>query len=406
MSDPTPYRDDADDRHPADALLGDPEPYAAEEPAPGRRAGSRRAAKKRRGRGVGCLFLALVLVAGFAGALYLGGSWIADRLGSQESTDDFDGGTPVEECATSGDASVTIEEGDSIRQMGERLEEAGVVASVGAFVEAANADQGSTSIQVGTRSMCTEMSSAEAVDLLVDSAFIGGGGITITAGYTKERTFDLLSGATGIPVEEFETAASDPSIPLPADADGDVEGYLYPDSYDFGPDPTALSIITQMVERWSEAATEAGLTDDAVPGFSQHELLTLASIIQKEVLLPEERPAVAEVIYDRLANECAGVPAGLLQMDSTVNFLLGADTGTPFTTAEDRAIQSPYNTYVTPGLPPGPIGSPSEATMEAAVTPSDDGYCYFVAAGDGSNSSYFAATFAEHQENVARAQGN
>lgn len=403
MSDPTPYRDDLDHGHPADDLLGEPE---HDDLAPARRPGSRRAERRRRGRGLGCLLVALVLVAGFAGALYLGVSWVSDRLGPGEANDDFPGGTPIEQCATGGDAQVTIEEGDSIRAMGTKLVDAGVVATVGAFVSAANSNPEATSIQVGTRSLCTEMAASEALDLLVDSSYIGAGGITITAGRTAEQTFELLSGATDIPVAEFQEAAQDPAVGLPAGANGDIEGYLFPDSYDFGPDPTAVSILTQMVQRFDEAAAEAGLVDDAVPGFTQHELLTLASIIQREVLLPEERPLVAEVIYDRLADECSGVPAGLLQMDSTVNYLLGSDTGTPYTTAEDRAIDDPYNTYLYPGLPPGPIAAPSEASMAAAVNPSDEGYCFFVAAGDGSNSSYFAATLAEHQANVSRSQDN
>lgn len=393
--------------HDDDSLLpGDPDSYVTgEQPAvDGRRAagGSRRAPKKKRGKGLGCLLVALVLIAGVVGGLYAGVSWVADRINGSGEPDDFEGVASVEECATGGDVEITVPAGYSAGQIGSLLAEKGVVASSGAFTAAVAND----SVRDGTRTMCEGMTGAQAAELMTNADYIGGGGITITAGYTKGQTFDLLAGATGIPVADFEAAAEDPSLPLPAEAGGDVEGYLYPDSYDFGSDPTAVSILTQMVERWSEAATEAGLVDDAVPGFTQHELLTLASIIQKEVLLPEERPQVAEVIYDRLADQCAGVPAGMLQMDSTVNFIKGANTGTPFTTEEDRQIDDPYNTYKYPGLPPGPIGAPSEATMEAAVNPSSEGYCYFVAAGDGSNSSYFASEYADHLENVDRANSN
>lgn len=393
--------------HHDDSLLpGDHDPYATgEQPAVGRRAagGSRRAPKKKRGKGLGCLLIALVLIAGVVGGLYVGVSWLADRINGSGEPEDFEGVASVEECATAGDVEITVPAGYSAGQIGSLLAEQGVVASSGAFTAAVAND----SVRDGTRSMCEGMTGAQAAELMTNADYIGaGGGITITAGYTKAQTFDLLAGATDISVADFEAAAEDPSLPLPAEAEGDVEGYLYPDSYDFGSDPTAVSILTQMIERWSEAATEAGLVDDAVPGFTQHELLTLASIIQKEVLLPEERPQVAEVIYDRLADECAGVPAGMLQMDSTVNFILGSDTGTAFTTQEDREIDSPYNTYRYPGLPPGPIGAPSEASMEAAVNPSSEGYCYFVAAGDGSNSSYFAAEYADHLDNVDRARAN
>lgn len=403
MSDLYPSSGPGRDDEPAPSLLPG-EPETSEQPVAGARrtaGGSRRAPRKKRGKGIGCLLLVVVLVGGLAGGLYLGVSWVADRLNGSEP-DDFEGVASVEECAVGGEVEITVPSGYSAGQIGRLLTDEGVVASSGAFTSAlANG-----SVRDGTRSMCEGMTGAQAAELMTNGDYIGGGGISITAGYTKEQTFDLLSGATGIPVEDFTAAAEDPSIPLPEGAGGDVEGYLFPDSYNFGADPTAVSILTQMVERWGEAAAEAGLTDDALPGFTQHELMTLASIIQKEVLLPEERPAVAEVIFDRLDDQCTGVPAGMLQMDSTVNFILGSDTGTAFTREEDRQIDNPYNTYRYAGLPPGPIGAPSEASMEAAVNPTDDGYCYFVAAGDGSNSSYFAADYSEHLENVDRARDN
>ncbi|MDF9717685.1 endolytic transglycosylase MltG [Nocardioides sp. ChNu-153] len=408
MSDPSPHHDDRldvlgaddpyDEHHAYDEHAGYDEVHHDEEAyEPRRQGGSRRAKKKR--RPVGCLLGFLVVMALVVGGLYLGVSWVADRLGGGGDPEDFDGVASVEECATSGEVEITVPEGYLIGQIGRLLADEGVVASSGAFTSAV----GAGSVRDGTRTMCEGMSGAQAAELMTNADYIGGGnGITITAGRTAEQTFALLAEATGLPVEDFAAAAEDPAIGLPEGADS-VEGYLFPDSYDFGPEPTAVSIVTQMVERWKEVAAEVGLVDDAVPGYTQAELLTVASIIEKEVLLPEERPAVAEVIYDRLADQCVGVPAGLLQMDSTVNFIKG-ETDTPFTTDEDRAVQSPYNTYVEPGLPPGPISAPGRSAMEGAVNPTSEGYCYFVAAGDGSNSSDFAVTYADHLENVRRAQ--
>ncbi|MFW6774744.1 endolytic transglycosylase MltG [Nocardioides sp. CPCC 205120] len=412
MSDPSPHHRQS----PLDALGADdphhddhgayPDEYPAEYPdehhddeayEPRRQGGSRRAKKKR--KPVGCLLVALVLVVAFAGGLYLGVSWVADRLNGGGEPEDFEGVASVEECATSGEVEITVPPGYVGSDIGRLLVDEGVVASSGAFTSAV----GSGSVRDGTRTMCEGMSGAQAAELMTNADYIGGGnGITITAGKTKEQTLALLAEATGVPVEDFTAAAEDPAIGLPEGANGDVEGYLFPDSYDFGPEPTAVSILTQMVERSKEVAAEAGLTDDAVPGYTQHELLTLASIIEKEVLLPDERAAVAEVVYDRLEGACVaeGVPAGMLQMDSTVNYLLGAGTGTPDTTAEDRQIDSPYNTYRYPGLPPGPIASPGRASMEGAVDPTDEGYCFFVASGRDSGESLFAATYQEHLRNV------
>lgn len=386
-----------DEYHPDDGYHPDDEHERAPRPS-----GHRRAKKKKKGR-FGCLFVFVVVIALVVGGLYYGVSWVSDRLAGGGEPEDFDGVASVAECATgAGDVQITVPAGYSAGQIGQLLADEGVVASSGAFTTAL----ASSSVRDGERSMCTGMSGAQAAELMTNADYIGGaGGITITAGRTAPQTFELLSGATGIPVADFEAAAEDPAIGLPAEANGNIEGYLFPDSYNFGPEPTAVDILTQMVARWQEVATEVGLVDDAVPGYTQFELLTLASIIEKEVLLPEERPAVAEVIYDRLEDQCAGVPEGLLQMDSTVNFIKG-ETDTPFTTDEDRASPSPYNTYRFAGLPPGPIATPGRTAMEGAVNPSDEGYCFFVAAGDGSNSSVFAATLEEHNANVRRAQQN
>lgn len=405
MSDPT-HRDGGDSLlpgHRADVPVGADGSHGDgyEDVPPARHAGSRRAEKRKGGRGLGCLVLALVMIAGAVGLLYVGVSWVADRLGGGEA-EDYDGVASVEECAAGGDVEVTIPSGYGDSQIGNLLEEEGVVASAEAYTSAVAVADGT--VRDGLRSMCREMSGEQAAQLLINADYIGSG-ITIQAGRTAEKTFELLAGATEIPAEDFAAAAEDPAIGLPDSAGGDIEGYLFPDSYNFGRNPTAVSILTQMVDRWKEVAEEVGFVDDAVPGYTQHELLTIASIIEREVLMPEERPAVAEVVYDRLDAQCEGVPAGLLQMDSTVNYLLGSDTGTPYTTAEDRRIDSPYNTYLTPGLPPGPIAAPGRAAMEGAIDPTDEGYCYFVAANDGTNSSVFAADYDEHLENVRRAQG-
>src|SRR3546814_9830929 len=107
----------------------------------------------------------------------------------------------------------------------------------------------------------------------------------------------------------------------------------------------------------------------------------MASIIEKEVNRPEDMPAVAEVIFNRLDGSCVeqGIPKGLLQMDSTVHFLEGGGAGSVYTSAEARESDSPYNTYKQAGLPPGPIASPGQAAMEAILEPTDKGYCFFVA---------------------------
>jgi UPF0755 protein len=159
-----------------------------------------------------------------------------------------------------------------------------------------------------------------------------------------------------------------------------------------------------MVRRFEQAATTVDLGATAqARGLTEREVVTVASIIQREVRRETDMPAVAEVIYNRLSGACSsnGVPSGLLQMDSTVHYFTG-DYGSVYTSDEQRATDDPYNTYLRPGLPPGPIASPGEAALRAAAAPSGGGYCYFVTVDLGTGETAFAVTQAEHEANVAR----
>jgi UPF0755 protein len=140
-------------------------------------------------------------------------------------------------------------------------------------------------------------------------------------------------------------------------------------------------------------------------GLTLHEVVTLASIIEREAVVPEERPVMAQVFISRLNQEM------LLGADPTVQFALAQEPASVSSfgywkqglTVEDLGTDSPYNTYLYPGLPPGPICSPSAASIQAVVNPSATNYLYFVAKPDGTHA--FAETFEEHQENVALYQG-
>lgn len=399
MSDPTPYDDDS-------LLPGGPatDEHDPVEERPARAAGSRRAAKKRR-RPLGCLFGVVAALAVMSVVLYLGARWLAGAMGGGESTEDYAGGTPIEQCATDGEVEVTIAEGDSLRAMGEKLADQDVVATAGAFVSAADANEAATSIQVGVRRMCTQMAASEAVELLTQTNYIGIGGVTIPEGLRVDQIVERVSEATSVPAEDLQTVLDDPAqleqLGLPASADGNPEGYLYPARYDFGAEPSPEKIIGDMIGQWNSVAESVGFTDDAVPGFDQHELLTIASIIEREVMRDEDRPAVAEVIYDRLDGTCvgAGIPQGLLQMDSTIHYLSGGGTGSVFTDSEARESDSPYNTYRISGLPPTPIASPGRASMEAAIAPTSEEWCYFVAVDLASGETSFATDEAGHEAN-------
>src|SRR5512146_3420829 len=167
-----------------------------------------------------------------------------------------------------------------------------------------------------------------------------------------------------------------------------LEGYLFPDTYKFTRTQTPTDMLAVMVHRFRAKASSLGLTGNV------HQVITMASIIEKETALPEERPVVASVYYNRLNQRVA------LQADPSVIYaelLAGSYSGALH--HDDMQFDSPYNTYRHLGLPPGPIANPGVASLQAAMHPATTGYLYFVSAGDGHHR--FAATLEEHNHNVA-----
>jgi UPF0755 protein len=167
-----------------------------------------------------------------------------------------------------------------------------------------------------------------------------------------------------------------------------LEGYLFPDTYKFTRTETPTDMLAVMVHRFRAKAGSVGLTGNV------HQVVTMASIIEKETALPEERPVVASVYYNRLDQRIA------LQADPSVIYaelLAGSYSGALH--HDDMQFDSPYNTYRHIGLPPGPIASPGLASLQAAMHPATTDFLYFVSAGDGHHR--FAATLEEHNHNVA-----
>jgi UPF0755 protein len=177
----------------------------------------------------------------------------------------------------------------------------------------------------------------------------------------------------------------------------DLEGYLFPNTYTLPRKATADQLIARMVQEFDKALTSEMRQQAAARGMSVRQLVTLASIVEKETARPEERPIVAAVYSNRLK-----IGMGL-QCDPTVIYALeraGRYTGN--LTRADLQYDSPYNTYRYSGLPPGPIASPGHASLGAAANPADVPYLYFVSRNDGSHA--FAATLAEHNRNVQEFQ--
>ncbi|MGZ5399858.1 MAG: endolytic transglycosylase MltG [Nocardioides sp.] len=334
----------------------------------------------------GCLAV-LVAAAVLAGGFYFGVTKGVELVRDQFA-DPADYAGPGR-----GKVDFQVEDGDSVAEMGRGLKQAGVVASVQAFINAATAEPDSSRIQVGFYEFRKEMAAADALEILLDPENILRDTVTIPEGLRVVDIVDVLVKNTDFGRAQYERVLADPRrLGLPGYAEGNPEGYLFPSTYDFGPDATAQSILVAMVDRWEQAAEESDLERRAAElGYTPHELMTVASLIEAEAGRQQDRGKVARVIYNRLDGDETD---GLLQIDATVNYAADQELGAVPTT-EDLEIDSPYNTYLRPGLPPGPIEAPGDAAIAAAGNPTDGDWFYYVTVNLQTGKTKFAETYDE-----------
>lgn len=324
----------------------------------------------RRTRSAASCLVVLAVVAAIGGALAFGVFAGAERLRDAfADPEDFTGDGR-------GSVVIEVEEGQTVAEIGRDLKEEGVIASVEAFTDAAAANPDANSIQVGFYSLRQQMPAGSALDVLVDPDNLVQSQVTVPEGLRVSDTLKALAKGTDIPLKAYRAAAERPqAIGLPAYADGNPEGYLFPATYAVPPNADAVDVLSMMVDRWSQAADEANLEEAADDlGYTPGEIITVASLVESEASREEDRGKVARVIYNRLESDATG---GLLQIDATVNYALGRDLGLALT-QEDLDVDSPYNTRKYPGLPPGPIESPGDAAIEAAVDPPEGDWLYYV----------------------------
>jgi UPF0755 protein len=359
----------------------------------------RRRRKRRRRRGSAlAVVLSLVVVGAILAGLFFGGRALFGGVleGVFAPPEDYPG-------PGSGEVTVTIESGASLREIGATLAEADVVASQDAFVAAAE-ESGST-IQAGEYTLLMRMKASDAVEAMVQSTTVVSR-VAIPEGFRETQIVERVAEETGFPAEEVQ-AAIDAGTGLPAYAEGDAEGFLFPATYDVMPDTTAASLVEGMFTRFTEAAETVALEAGATAlDLTPRQVVTVASIVQREVRREEDMANVAQVVYNRLSGACTGngIPTGRLQLVSTVHYAAG-DTGeSVFTDDAQRQVVSPYNTYLNAGLPPGPIAAPGEAALQAALNPTVGDFCYFSAVDLDTGETRFAVTAADHAANVAELQ--
>lgn len=292
--------------------------------------------------------------------------------------------------------SVTIPSGAGTERIAEILQENNLINSIWVFkLQTKNAGYGGK-YQAGHYSLSPGMSMNEIMVLLL-SGKADTVRFTVPEGYDIRRVAEKLSAEGFIDADEFmkevETGVFDYDFLAEAPAGPErLEGFLFPDTYEIFATADEHDIIDKMLYQFSKVFTEESEARAKELGMSVREVITLASIIEREARVPEDRPVIASVFYNRLK---IGMP---LQSCATVQYILGEQK--PVLSIEDTQIESPYNTYLISGLPPGPIASPGAESIRAALYPADTEYLFFLAKGDGSHA--FSETYDQFLRDKAK----
>ncbi|MGI6364912.1 MAG: endolytic transglycosylase MltG [Bacillota bacterium] len=354
------------------------------------------AKKKRLSFGKIFLIIFLILAVGAAGAAWYGWTWLQSML------------EPV--SAQEEQILVTIPKGATSARVGKILEDAGLIHNSTVFRLWLRHYELDGKIQAGDYFLSPSQSLSEIVDKLVaGEVYRETLRFTIPEGLFLTDIAARLAEKGIVDEGRFLELASDLSLwqdywfiqELPEGSEVPLEGYLFPETYEiFASEENREELIIDMMLRQFEKVFTQEMRDQAkAMGMSVHEVVTLASIVEKEAIVDHERPIIAGVFLNRLEKPMA------LQSCATVNYVL-QDFSIRNLSKEQMAIPSPYNTYINRGLPPGPIAAPGQASLKAVLWPERTDYLYFVAKDDGSSEHYFGRNFEEHQANIKKAQAN
>ena len=342
--------------------------------------------------GLAAAMVVLTAVLVIGGASYLGRQ-VGAALGPEDETGapvDVESGQPVE---------IVIASGSSGQDIGAMLAVQGVVHSALEFEVAVRNVDAAQRLQAGTYALTTLMDPAEVVAVLVAGPTPAVYRVTVIEGLRVEEMLVKLAEITPHEYSELEDALLGGDVvsslrEMPEQTTlSDWEGLLFPDTYEFAKSAPPESILQRMASKMEQRVNSIDWSDWRALGYTEYEGIVLASLIEAEVRVDDERAVVSSVIHNRLAEGMK------LDIDATVYYALGTRDVTRF----DRTVDSPYNTYVVVGLPPTPIALPGKASLVAAASPEATEYFFYVLA-DRDGNHVFAKTFDEHLDNVNRAR--
>ena len=342
-----------------------------------------RGRRRRRGRLLGFLLVALLALVIGAGVGYARAYFSDGEVG--------------------GTVTVVVEEGSSLRAISAELEKQGVVKHARAFEIRADADGYATRFMPGTYTFHVNEPYKALVAKLLKGDKPPTVKVSIPEGTTLRQAADIVSGELqAISRKDYIRVARDdpPAFELDGYKKGaTLEGMLFPATYDVLPKKaSAEAFVETQLETFDANFAEVDMRRARAANLTEYDVVIIASMIDREALVPAERAVVAAVIWNRLRKDM------LLQIDATIQYALGKTK--PLLTYDDLEIDSPYNTYKHAGLPPTPISNPGLAALKAAANPTDDKYLYYVARNDGTGRHYFSTTYEQFLVDKAKAAAN
>ena len=345
------------------------------------KSGSRRARRKRLSN-AGSAVLGVVLVLGILGVIFI---IYSAATGGEDGSKEA--------------ARVQVVKGDTLSDVAAKLEEAGAIESAFVFELQARYEGYGTEIKTGQYTFRPGQTSGEILHELTVGQPAPTITVTIPEGLTIEETAGTVAADSSVTAPAFEEAARRTDYGYAFLDDPDVkttEGYLFPAKYDFEKGVTARQIVDRLLEQYlletqeidfAEAKERLGLTEDQV--------VTVASLIEKEAASPEEKPLIASVIYNRMRKDTP------LQIDATIQYALKRPKAN--LSLADLKVDSPYNTYENKGLPPGPICSPGKESLQAALNPASTNYLYYVLQANGEE-HFFTKSYEDFLREKERAE--
>jgi UPF0755 protein len=332
----------------------------------------------------GALFIVLAAIVG----LLVGLLWVGSLIWWQSPDD----GTEV--------VYFEVEQGTGAAELAQTLTEQEVIKHPMVFSLYLRASDRGRSVQAGRFALTPGMNYRTLSEALANAG-VQEVRVTIPEGYTREQIGETVSAEFSAVNKAEWNAATGPESPLKQDLSvltalpegAGLEGYLFPDTYRFRQEATAQDIARRMVENFVSRMNEVGYDvrngEIAADQYTLHEIVTLASIIEREVQRPDDMRNVSDIFRKRLADGM------MLQADSTVNYVIDGDD--PSLTLEQTKLDTPYNTYKYTGLPPGPISNPGQNALSAALNPNVNDWYFFLTTPEGEVK--YATTFTQHVQN-------